>query len=419
MGNMMTALHPPLRGTLSPLRGARGVWWFLVVILVASSAFADRRHAVRNTGVPAAYADLYDLLSAQLDAAQAQVAPLRPELRPQPIYAADLLPANANRGTDLLRPQAMDGVRAFLDRFQQLGIRGVVMTLGYPLLLDRFPNSAQYLQFYKQVVAEVRGRGMTVEIESSVLFANSAFSSISWDYSRTPFSQFVQERHDMISKIVTELAPDYLELGAEPDTEAKLTGYAQLNVPSVWAQSIGQIIAGIDRGSTKLGTGIGTWDPISFVDAEVQLGIDFIGLHIYPMDSSSMVTAFQAASMARAHGKPIVIDEAWLYKMRPGESTSIAGNATIFGRDAFDFFMPLDQRFLRFLDDFARAEGVTLISPFWSTYLFGYLPYSQATAALSYDQIVAQVNAIAATNIVKGFATPTGAYYGMLIGGRR
>lgn len=417
---MTTAPHPPLRGTpLSPLRGAKGVCWFLLAIALASTASADRRRVVSNVGVPIAYADLYNLLSAQLDAAEAQVAPLHPELRPQPIYAADLLPANANRGTDLLQPQAIAGVRAFLDRFQQLGINGVVMTLGYPLLLDRFPNSAQYLQFYQQVMAEARGRGMTVEIESSVLFTNSAFSSITWDYSATPFSQFVQERHDMISKIVTQLAPDYLELGAEPDTEAKLTGYTQLNVPSVWAQSIGQIIAGIDRGSTKLGTGIGTWDSISFVDAELQIGIDFIGLHIYPIDSTSMATAFQAASIARARGKPIVIDEAWLYKMRPGESTSIAGDTVIFSRDAFDFFMPLDQRFLRFLDDFARAEGVALISPFWSTFFFGYLPYSQSTAALSYDRIVAQVNTIAATNVVKGFATPTGAYYGMLIAGRR
>lgn len=35
-----------------------------------------------------------------------------------------------------------------------------------------------------------------------------------------------------------------------------------------------------------------------------------------------------------------------------------------------------------------------MISAFWSTFFFDYLPYSQATASLSYSQIVAQVNAI-------------------------
>ncbi|HSP14545.1 MAG TPA: hypothetical protein VLV78_07330 [Thermoanaerobaculia bacterium] len=389
----------------------------IILLFVAAAAHgATRRRAVQPPqGIPPSYADLYSLLSAQLDAAEAKVAPLHPELGKQPVYAAELLPANANRGPALLQPGTMDGVRAFLDRFQQLGINGVVFNVPYPVLVDRFPSSADYLQFFKQAVAESRKRGMTVQIESSVLFANSPFSPVSWDYSTTPFSQFTQERHDMTAKIVAQLAPDYLDLGAEPDTEAKLTGYTQLNVPSLWSQYIAAVIRGIDRGSVRLGAGLGTWNSVAFVEAESLLPLDFVSLHIYPIDATSIATAFQAADIIRGRGKQIVIDEAWLFKMRPGESTSIAADTTVFARDSLSFFAPLDQRYLRFLDAFARAKGVVLISPFWSTFFFAYQRWAPGFEALSYDQVVAQVNSIAAANVVKGQYSATGYYYSRLI----
>lgn len=391
----------------------------LATVVAAGLHAAPRRRVIVAPGVPAAYADLYAQLSAELTVAEAQVAPLQPQLEPQPIYAAELLPANGNRGTDLLQPTTIYGVSAYLDALQGMGVRGVVFAIGYPLLLDRFPNSAQYLDFYRQVMSELRKRGMTVTIESSVVFANSAFSTITWDYSKTTFPQFLQDRHEMAMKIVTQLAPDYLDLGAEPDTEAKLTGFAQLAVPAVWAQSIGTIIQGINRGSTRIGTGVGTWTSPSFVDAECAQPIDFIALHIYPVDASSIATAFQAAATARAHGKPIIIDEAWLFKMRRGESTSIADDTAIFGRDAFSFFAQLDQQFLEFLDDFARVEGVSFISPFWSTYFFSYIPYDAATGALPYAEIVKQVNSAASQNIVNHQYSATGLYYRSLAAGHR
>jgi hypothetical protein len=395
----------------------------LSIALVVLAAFAStavgqsssRHRAVQPPSIPAEYRDLYAQLTSQLAAAEAQVAPMHPELQPPPLYATELLPANGNRGADLLRSGTIDGVRLYLDRLQLLGVQGVVFAVPYPLLLDRYPNSAQYVDFYRQVMAELRKRGMTVDIESSVVFANSPFSSIAWDYSKTTFAQFVQDRHSMAATIVSQLAPDYLDLGGEPDTEAKLTGFTQLNTPAVWAQTTAQIIQGIDRGSTKIGVGIGTWSNVAFVDAESALPIDFIALHIYPIDATSISTAFQAASIARGRGKSVILDEAWLFKARPGESGNIAADATVFGRDAFSFFAPLDQRFLRWIDDFARAEHVAFVSPFWSTYFFAYIPYADAASSLPYSDIVQQVNAAASQNILRGVFSATGKSYGGLI----
>jgi hypothetical protein len=85
----------------------------------------------------------------------------------------------------------------------------------------------------------------------------------------------------------------------------------------------------------------------------------------------------------------------------------------------FDFFAPLDQQCLRFLDGFARAEGVTLISPFWTQYFFADPSLLPATAALPYSQLARQATTAASANIVAGQFSSTGNYFGRLIAGYR
>ena len=384
-----------------------------LTIALPAAAQTTRHHVIAPSPIPDSYRSLYQQLQNNLNAAQAQIDPFQAQSMKPPLYAAELLPANGNRGTDLLQPGVMTGVTTYLDRLKQLGIRGVVFPVGYPLLLDRFPNSAQYLDFYKQVVAEAHKRGMVVDIESSVVFANSPFSSITWDYSQTTYDQFLVDRHTMAQRICSQIVPDYLDLGAEPDTEARLTGYTQLDTPAGWSNAISHIIDGLVRTSTKIGTGAGTWDT-RFVELETALRIDFISMHIYPVDPVSIANAFQLAAVARAHGKAIVMDEAWLFKARSNESVTIAADTKIFQRDSYSFFVPLDQQFLNFLDDFCRVQGVSFVSPFWSSLFFSYIPYNATTATLSYPDTVLQVNTAAAANIQSGRYSTTGSYWGYL-----
>src|ERR1700686_2343616 len=203
----------------------------------------------------------------------------------RPVYAAELLPANGNRGVELLDLHALQGTRVWLTRFAQLGIRGVVFAVPYPLLMRTYPGSSMYLSFYRRVVSEARGRGMTVEIESSVVFANSPFSPVRWDYSKSSVEQLMRDRREMIGTIVRELAPDYLDIGAESDTEARLTGKRELNDPARYAQYLAGILSGLDRGKTKIGAGVGTWSSPDFVSREVFLPLDFIALHMYPVSA--------------------------------------------------------------------------------------------------------------------------------------
>ncbi len=91
--------------------------------------------------------------------------------------------------------------------------------------------------------------------------------------------------------------------------------------------------------------------------------------------------------MARRRGKPVLLDECWLYKAGPGEVDSIAANETIFQRDLWSFWSPLDQRFLGLVDRFARQEGVVFVSPFWSHLYFASLDYDASLDGRSYREV--------------------------------
>ena len=337
----------------------------------------------------------------------------------RPLYAAELLPANGNRGVELLDLHALQGTRVWLTRFAQLGIRGVVFAVPYPLLMRTYPGSSMYLNFYRRVVSEARGRGMTVEIESSVVFATSPFPPVGWDYSKSSVEQLMRDRREMIGTIVRELAPDYLDIGAEPDTEARLTGKRELNDPARYAQYLAGILSGLDRGKTKIGAGVGTWSSPDFVSREVFLPLDFIALHMYPVSAQTFANAAEVCRIAKQAKKEVIIDEAWLYKAMPGEVTDIASNAKIFARDAFSFWAPLDQRYLRLISDFARAQRISFVSPFWSTYFFSYLDYDAGTATLPYSDLMREVNSRASRSVMDARFSDTGVFYHDLIAGKR
>jgi hypothetical protein len=328
-----------------------------------------------------------------------------------PLYAAELLPANGNIGPSLLQPAALDGVRAYLDALHALGVRGVVFAIPYPLLRPEFARSAEYLAFFRSVAAEARRRAMVVEVESAVAFSNTPFSPLTWDYSQMTVARLSRERREMIALLIREIAPDYLDLGAEPDTEAKLTGLRGLDEPAIYAGMLRTILSGVDRGRTKIGAGLGTWASPRVVELEAALPLDFIALHIYPVMGAALRNASEACRIARAQGKELVIDEAWLYKEAPGETVSIAANTKIFARDAFAFWAPLDAAFLRMIDHYARAEGIRLVSPFWSTVFFGSLPYDAATARMPYPELRQALNRAALAGIESGRVSAVGAAY--------
>jgi hypothetical protein len=371
-----------------------------------------------SSSVPAEFRALYAELDAALTAFD-QTLDAPAESYPV-IFAAELLPANSNRGTELLKPANLQSTRLWLDRLQQIGVRGVTVAIKYPLLTPDFPNSAKYLDYFKSVASEIRQRGMKMDVEVGVIFP-PPFSALDVNYRATTFEQFKAANKQMVATIVKEIQPDYLNLGAEPDTEARITGWRVLNTPQGYTDLINDTLKDLDRGNTKIGAGIGTWGNLDFVQSyAANTSLDFIALHIYPVIGNALPTALAAADLAHQSGKRVILDEAWLYKMSAREPpVSIAGNAEIFRRDAYSFWAPLDQKFLALVARLARAKKIEYVSVFWAQYLYAYLDYNPKYQTMPYNDVMAQLNAIATPNVLTGKLSATGEFYKQLSQGAR
>jgi polyhydroxybutyrate depolymerase len=344
--------------------------------------------------VPAQQAELYHGLERILDAELARP-PRGPESAAmRPVISLDLLVANSNRGPALLLPESLEAVRLSLDRFKELGVGSVKFALHYPLLRPDFPRQPEYLAFYRQVVAEARLRGLKVMPHVTVMFSDTPFSVFKGLYRGLDLARFQREYRAMVHLIVSELQPDYLGLLSEPDTHARLTGLRQLNTPATMVEVINFALAGLQRGCTKVGAGSGSWSPPAFAQALAEeTGVDFIGIHVYPITGPMLGNARQMAQIAHAHGKQAVIDEAWLYKeLRPGGGEAVAATAEVFRRDVMSFWQPLDQKFITLMLRLAAEERVSLVSFFWSSLCFSYLDTTPELDQLPYAELTRRHN---------------------------
>ena len=77
----------------------------------------------------------------------------------------------------------------------------------------------------------------------------------------------------------------------------------------------------------------------------------------------------------------------------------------------------MDQEFLGTIVKTAQLEGIQYISPFWSTYFFGYVDYDQNTSTMSYNDLTTLDKSIAAQNLQADTFTSTGRFYGSLATG--
>jgi hypothetical protein len=351
--------------------------------------------------VPEKYQSLYASLNTNLDQASSTLVALPQSKSEDLVFASDLLPANSNRGAELLLPTTLNATRLYLDRLYGLGIRGVKIAVNYPLLTPAFPGFAKYSDFYRQVAAEVRQRSMVLTIQQSVIFANTPFSSASISYAGLTFERFESENLQMAQTIIDIMSPDHLILVSEPDTVASLTGLKVLNDPQHSLDYVRSILKGLNKRSTLVGAGSGTWSSTTFVKLfAAEPGIDFISLHMYPVTPAIMRQAFEMADLANAAAKPIVISEAWLYKTADlSVSQNVAASDEVFRLDSFDFFLPLDEKFIRLMVQFADVTHSSFLSFFWSNFFFGYLPYDPSLDSLTYEQLRLQANSISADNL--------------------
>jgi hypothetical protein len=299
----------------------------------------------------------------------------------------------------------------FLDRFQELGARGVTIQIVYPLFDEGFPRHGEYVEFYRAVVSEVRQRGLLLLIETSAPFAGTEFSSLPVDYSGKTPEVYLKERLEQARAIAHELQPDYLSLAEEEQTERMLTG---LDISDdAYLEFLRSAPAAIDPPpGVKLGAGSGSWESTEFIQRIIaETPLDYVDIHVYPLSngfSDYLEVAAEWASAARAAGKEAVIGESWLYKVSEEELQAGVGFQDVFGRDAYSFWEPLDVLFMQTAVELGRASGVRLLSYFWSNYLFAYVDYDQVSPGLSQAEVRQTSNAATWRAVTGGELSATG-----------
>src|SRR3990170_3781971 len=392
------------------------LWWLLMLTLpilscgrgarsltAASPTAAGPTLAADQASpeVPQEFAELYAELSSLLDAGSAAVDARWDGTTNEAAYATELLAANGNRGEDLLGTTALDGSRLMLDRFQDMGIDAVKVTITYPLLSAEYPRSGEYLDFYRQAVADAHQRGLTVLVGIGLTFTEPEFSTETVDYSGYTLDEFKADRRAYAELIIDQVGPDYLTVLNEPGTMIHIApGLSELNQPAKYREVLETITQGLDRKGVLIGAGAGSWEHPEFFRQAAASDLDYIDLHVYPLQRGFFEQIFDVLDSVRAAGKRTVIGEAWLYKIADSELDQAGAVAVeMFGRDTFSFWSPLDSSYIEIMSRLARYNDVELISFFWGAkHFFAYLDYDHYRNA-SPATLLAQSSVEAAQSI--------------------
>lgn len=410
--------------------------WGLASSAVASIASCLAAAALAQ--VPTEYVDLYHFLDEKMTGFDRTLEARWDGRRPPVNFGGELLTANGNRGRALLTTRALAGLRLELDRLRALGLDSVTIAIPFPLLDPAFlewsgdpADFRSFVAFFSTVVAETHARGMKLVVENGAMFpgiysAGSGLDAASY-YPMLSASQYIAGRTAQVVTIAGEIHPDLLNVGSEPDTEHRLTGQAFLGLPGSFAGMVRGFVtqvaaAGVTDVPIVAGSGSWMHDASAYVDALCDIpGLWGIDLHLYPVNYDFLDRTLDLADLARAHGKHVVLLETWLQKERDSELAQIdpAFDPTLYARDAFSFWAPLDQRFLAIVVKLAYVAQMEFVSPFWTRYFFAYLDYDQVSNAsppLTVEQIVFLATAAHAQALVDGRFTETARSYSRLIG---
>lgn len=366
--------------------------------------------AAPPAGVPAEYADLYQMLAAKLQATDGYIASRWRGERHETLFSAELLAANSNQGETLLRPQAWQVVMLNLDRLQLVGVRGVKVAIKYPVLVPGFPRSAEYLEFFKRLSAELKRRNLMFLAQMTPGFREPVFSSlpVAGYYTGLTLDRYTREARQMAEVIIREIRPDYLTLVNEPHTAQENTGlpFTVGNFTAV----VQHVLTGLDRRGVLIGGGTGTWDDLAYAQSLARTTLDYLDMHIYPINQDYVVDkAIRFAEIARRANKKVVLGEAWLYKTRDSElrGQAVAAAPALFARDVFSFWEPLDVEFIAVVGKLSGFLNIDFTSFFWSRHFYGYVEYGEATRGLRPAELFRQANLAAARNMMADPPQPT------------
>jgi hypothetical protein len=356
------------------------------ILLSASPLFSAEADYV----VPSDYRHTYDKLKAILDDLESLLALQEPGVSHPVTFGARLTVADSERAEALLRPQAVTGTLAYLNAFLRLGIRGVTVSINFPLYTTLFPGFQGYRHFYKRVAKETKERGLKLTIVSRFVSVNSD----------------PEKAKRMLQEIIDDLKPDYLCISVESEQEA----------PDRSSKFVNKCLEGLNRGSTKIATSLGNWSDLEQARNLVsKTAVDCISVRVYPVTGRTIENIFYLAEMARQYRKGLIIDAAWLYKSEKPVNNIRKTWPELQRRNIFSFWAPLDQQFLSCMARLSRLQGVEYFCASGTDYFFAYLKYNSDNAGFHYSRLHALQHKKEVTSLLSDAFSPTGLFYKDLI----
>jgi hypothetical protein len=409
--------------------------WLLSGLLLANTvAAADR--------VPLVFLGLHRELSGRIDSFDRTVSASWGRNRIPVVFGAVLGTADSHRGIQLLDKNGKAGVELQLSRLAELGNKAVTLGINFPILYEPFhkwrghpEQYGEFLEFYRTIVVSARRRNMQVIVESGVLFPGAYSAQSGFDvaaYYRTlSDTQFRDAKSDFVGVVARELRADFVNLGAEPDTEAQITNKKITSTPAGFAELIDAYVRRARQAgarNTQFGAGVGSWQKSGdeYVRALTKTGLDFIDIHVYPVNDGFLENLIAFADLAASGGKKVAISEAWPLKEASREYVRLnpVSNPAIFARDPYSFWAPLDQQFLGALVKFASWKHLLYFTPYWTQYFFAYLNYD-SVQRMTPQQVLERSQAATVDALLHGKTSETGEFwkcairYGACLDGRQ
>ncbi len=375
--------------------------------------------------VPAQYQDVYDTVSTDINNFQELVSGSWDGSTYPVAYSTQLQSADSDLTYNLLVPEYYQyTVLSELNDLQAMGVEAVTFHLNFPALYQPYySNPAEYqnyLNFYTQLVNEIHGRGLKVIIENTnaVAYPGNNGASFGPYYQSLDWPTYQSQRAQLAASIAQLLQPDYLVVVTEPDTEATATGQVNAGTVSGSTQMVQGIVAAVQNAgapNVQVGAGCGTWNPsfLQFEQSFAGLPLQFIDMHIYPVNGNFLPNALTAVSQIAAAGKQITISEMWSNKEEDSE-VGVLSYTDVFARNAFSFWYPLDISFLQTMSNFANAGQFTFVSPFWSQNFAAYLDFN-TYGALPDATVISDEGAAANLAHGGGVYSSTGLAYETLV----
>ena len=349
--------------------------------------------------VPPAFQDVYTNLNNYLVSFNSTLNSQWNGVKYPVLFTANLYDADANGGPQVVaNNNCLTDVEVQLQELKAMGVQGVMVQVGFPMLYAPFFSSQsqyqQFVTFYENVAAAVRAQGLKLLVDSEALRNGTVLAG--WDtgpfYASLNWAQYQQARAQTAVVVAQTMQPDYMVLLEEPDSEATNSGQSDVNTVAGATSMLSLMLSSLQQAGVsgvKLGAGVGIWLPQyeQFIQSFLSLPVDFIDMHASDINYDVLPNALTIASMAAAAGKPVTHGQAWLRKVADGELPFLSDDQ-ILARTPYSFWAPLDAYYVQTMENLAYFTQMSFLNVYQSLYFWAYLSYGPGTAIMTPSQIL-------------------------------